>query len=172
MQLSILETTADSVRAGYECPCGCRPSVTYLRVGTAVHDGCCCGNEFVVGPESEAWIAPRPGFRAEAQPFEAPWGVPLQAAWLIGPSTHAADESHHHDDEPGQAHAADHGPKAGAGMAIDPVCGMTVEPESARVKGLHSEYKGVDYFFCGKGCKLDFDEDPVRYFDPLHQPSM
>jgi P-type Cu+ transporter len=54
----------------------------------------------------------------------------------------------------------------------DPVCGMTVDPEGARAKGLVSEYQGTTYYFCGKGCKLDFEEGPERYFDPSYVPSM
>lgn len=61
---------------------------------------------------------------------------------------------------------------AAGAMAIDPVCGMTVEPESARAKGLHLQHRGADYFFCGRGCKLDFEEDPDRYLDPRYVPSM
>jgi YHS domain-containing protein len=38
--------------------------------------------------------------------------------------------------------------------------------------GLHVGYQGVDYFFCGKGCKLDFGEDPERYLAPGYVPSM
>jgi YHS domain-containing protein len=49
---------------------------------------------------------------------------------------------------------------------------MTVEPEAARAKGLRSTYSATDYFFCGKGCKLEFDEDPKRYIDPSYMPSM
>lgn len=49
---------------------------------------------------------------------------------------------------------------------------MTVVPEVARPQGLYSTYKGTDYFFCGKGCKLEFDEDPERYLDPSYVPSM
>ena len=56
--------------------------------------------------------------------------------------------------------------------AIDPVCGMTVDPEQARSRGLHSAYGEADYFFCSRGCKLDFDEDPGKYLDPGHKPSM
>ena len=44
--------------------------------------------------------------------------------------------------------------------AIDPVCHMTVERESARVT---SEYAGQRYYFCAPGCKQMFDEDPPRY---------
>jgi Cu+-exporting ATPase len=58
------------------------------------------------------------------------------------------------------------------GSAIDPVCGMSVEPGEAREKGLHSRRGDTDYFFCGRGCKLDFDEDPMRYLDPGYTPSM
>jgi YHS domain-containing protein len=61
-----------------------------------------------------------------------------------------------------------HDPK----KATDPVCGMTVVRESARARGLYSTHKDIDYFFCGRGCKLDFDEDPERYLDPDYMPSM
>ena len=57
-------------------------------------------------------------------------------------------------------------------MAVDPVCGMSVDPATAREAGLHSAFEGTDYFFCGRGCKLDFDEDPGRYLDPSYVPSM
>ncbi len=56
--------------------------------------------------------------------------------------------------------------------AIDPVCGMTVDREAAVAKGLTSTHDGVDYYFCGKGCKLEFDEDLAHYLDPAYVPSM
>jgi P-type Cu+ transporter len=56
--------------------------------------------------------------------------------------------------------------------AVDPVCGMEVNPEIATAQELRSEHEGQTYFFCGKGCKLDFDEDPARYFEPGYQPHM
>jgi YHS domain-containing protein len=56
--------------------------------------------------------------------------------------------------------------------AIDPVCGMAVAPAVARARGLHRLYRGVDYFFCGRGCKLDFDDDPEEYLDPGYVPGM
>jgi YHS domain-containing protein len=57
-----------------------------------------------------------------------------------------------------------------AAMAVvtDPVCGMEVETESAEHT---SEYKGAKYYFCSKGCKLDFEEDPERYLDTSYTPS-
>ena len=56
--------------------------------------------------------------------------------------------------------------------AKDPVCGMDVNPEIASAQGLKSDYDGETYFFCGKGCKLDFDEDPAKFFGPEYQPHM
>ena len=45
-------------------------------------------------------------------------------------------------------------------MAKDPVCGMEVEEEKAVAT---SEYKGMTYYFCSKGCKVAFDKDPEKY---------
>ena len=45
-------------------------------------------------------------------------------------------------------------------MAKDPVCGMDVDIKTAAAK---SEYKGKTYYFCGPGCKRDFDRDPEKY---------
>lgn len=44
---------------------------------------------------------------------------------------------------------------------IDPVCHMTVDPQSA--KGGHSNYKGTDYSFCSPKCKDKFDDNPELY---------
>jgi YHS domain-containing protein len=59
-----------------------------------------------------------------------------------------------------------------APMAKDPVCGMEVNPEIATAQGLSSEHNGETYYFCGKGCKLDFDENPDKVFAPGYMPSM
>ena len=40
----------------------------------------------------------------------------------------------------------------------DPVCHMDIDPKSAAGT---SEYEGTTYYFCGRGCKMDFDEDPA-----------
>ena len=164
MELTLIEAGPSALRAGYACPCGCTPSVEYDRGAELAHEGCCCGNQFAVGPRAVASLTPTPGFRPELQTFDAPWGERLEAAWLVGPSVHGPAAGHDHDHD-AEGIAAD-------SRVTDPVCGMTVEPEAARAKNLHSAYKGSDYYFCGKGCKLEFDEDPVRYLDPAHVPSM
>ena len=56
--------------------------------------------------------------------------------------------------------------------AVDPVCGMVVDPVDAKARGLWSDHEGTEYYFCGRGCKLDFDEDPGRFLDPAYTPSM
>ncbi|MEX0626346.1 MAG: YHS domain-containing protein [Chloroflexota bacterium] len=54
----------------------------------------------------------------------------------------------------------------------DPVCGMTVNPEVARAAGLTAEHEGQSYYFCGRGCRLEFLDDPKRFFDPDYRPRM
>jgi len=53
-------------------------------------------------------------------------------------------------------------------IAIDPVCGMEVETEGAP---LTYEYEGTIYYFCAKGCLLDFKDDPQRYLPNAGQRS-
>ena len=54
----------------------------------------------------------------------------------------------------------------------DPVCGMTVDPDQARANGLTLTHEGTEYAFCGKGCLLEFRDDPTQYLDPAYSPSM
>lgn len=167
MELTLVGIGPDTVRAGYVCPCGCTPSVEYARGAEVATEGCCCGNQFAVGPRAAGTLEPTSGFRSEVQAFEAGWGEPLEAAWLVGPSIHGPmdDDEHEHEHEG----ATDSAPVT---SVTDPVCGMTVEPDGARSKGLHTAYRGAEYFFCGKGCKLEFEDGPERYLEPAYQPSM
>jgi YHS domain-containing protein len=54
-------------------------------------------------------------------------------------------------------------------IATDPVCGMEVDTETSE---LSYEHVGTTYWFCGRGCMLDFKEDPMRYLDPDYEPTM
>jgi len=49
------------------------------------------------------------------------------------------------------------------GKHIDPVCGMTVEPESAAGTFGH---EGMTYYFCSKGCLEKFKADPSKFLSP------
>ena len=63
----------------------------------------------------------------------------------------------HHDSPPGP------------GIAIDPVCGMHVVIADAQHT---AEHEGTTYYFCAKGCRLDFEDDPARILAPDYKPSM
>jgi YHS domain-containing protein len=54
----------------------------------------------------------------------------------------------------------------------DPVCGMTVDRAAARNAGLTLAHDGTEYVFCGKGCLLEFRDEPAKYLDPAYSPSM
>ncbi|PYU27311.1 MAG: copper-transporting ATPase, partial [Acidobacteria bacterium] len=53
-------------------------------------------------------------------------------------------------------------------MERDPVCGMQVDPASARAK---SEHGGRTYFFCCAGCARKFEAAPEQYLKPRPAPS-
>jgi Cu+-exporting ATPase len=66
----------------------------------------------------------------------------------------SAHEHHHHS---GSGHE-----RAGA-LARDPVCGMAVDPATAR----HLvEHEGHEHYFCSSGCKAKFEADPAKYEQP------
>jgi Cu+-exporting ATPase len=50
--------------------------------------------------------------------------------------------------------------------AIDPVCGMTVQPATAA--GSY-EYQGKTYYFCATSCLTKFRIDPIHYLTPPEQ---
>ena len=47
-------------------------------------------------------------------------------------------------------------------MAIDPICKMTVDENTAKYVSI---YKGKKYYFCAPGCKKTFDDNPEKYID-------
>ncbi|MGD0296831.1 MAG: heavy metal translocating P-type ATPase [Bryobacteraceae bacterium] len=51
--------------------------------------------------------------------------------------------------------------------ALDPVCGMRVDPEHAAGKSI---YQGQSYYFCSAGCRVKFEGDPEKYLHPGAQP--
>lgn len=66
------------------------------------------------------------------------------------------------------------GPDPGAAPAdpdaasVDPVCGMAVEPASARYV---SEHRGRPVYFCAAGCRERFDREPGRYLPGAASPA-
>jgi len=49
-------------------------------------------------------------------------------------------------------------------MAIDPVCGMSVE----QVKAISTEWDGRTFYFCAKGCRDEFLAQPQHYLSASH----
>lgn len=47
-------------------------------------------------------------------------------------------------------------------MVRDPVCGMDVDPATAKET---SEYNGQTYYFCAPGCKRAFDREPEKHLN-------
>ncbi|WP_416193392.1 heavy metal translocating P-type ATPase [Nitrobacter sp. TKz-YC01] len=73
------------------------------------------------------------------------------------------------DDDAGHTHH-----HHAAASAVDPVCGMKVEPATARYKLEHS---GQTYYFCSERCRTKFEADPAKYINgnaqqqpPAHVP--
>ena len=73
---------------------------------------------------------------------------PIMADAHVPAHTHYQD--HDRADEP-----ADH--------AKDPVCGMTVNPTTAKHK---ADYGGSTYYFCSGGCSAKFTSEPAKYLRP------
>ncbi len=59
------------------------------------------------------------------------------------------------------AHTHDHAPAEG--RVLDPVCGMTVDPHTAKHR---ADYRGHAYYFCSAGCRTKFVADPQKYLGP------
>ncbi len=70
-----------------------------------------------------------------------------------GIDTRAAHHHGHHGEAPGTRH--------------DPVCGMSVDPATAKHQARH---QGEDYFFCSAKCRERFVADPQHYIEPAAVP--
>jgi Cu+-exporting ATPase len=58
-------------------------------------------------------------------------------------------------------------PTPSAAKEKDPVCGMDVNPATARFKALHNEN---EYFFCGAGCLAKFQANPEQILSAPPKP--
>ncbi|HEY0043490.1 MAG TPA: heavy metal translocating P-type ATPase [Allosphingosinicella sp.] len=68
--------------------------------------------------------------------------------------------SHSHQDHNSCCHG---GAAEAAQRVIDPVCGMSVDPETT---AHHHTHDGRGYHFCSGGCRAKFIGDPERYLNP------
>src|SRR3954447_9160720 len=70
----------------------------------------------------------------------------------------APGHDHHH-------HAGYSPAPAGAHAVKDPVCGMDVDPHTAKHR---TDHNGRPYYFCSAGCPTKFRADPAKYLDPAN----
>jgi P-type Cu+ transporter len=61
------------------------------------------------------------------------------------------------------AHQPGHLAAPAGKTAVDPVCGMKVDPTATAHRATHA---GTDYFFCSAGCRSKFVADPQKYLAP------
>jgi Cu+-exporting ATPase len=75
------------------------------------------------------------------------------------------DHAHHDHAQRDSSHSCCSSQKAppAAQTVKDPVCGMNVNPDTAKHKTVH---KGENFYFCSAGCKTKFEADPQRYLAP------
>ncbi len=70
---------------------------------------------------------------------------------------HAGQKHLGQDDRQLGAHG--HG-EAPADLVKDPVCGMDVDPHTAKHR---ASFQGRPYYFCSEGCRSKFEAEPARY---------
>jgi P-type Cu+ transporter len=75
-----------------------------------------------------------------------------------------ADHVHHAHEGRAEGQASDRRPATG-GLAVDPVCGMSVDPGVSEHK---LQQAGKTYHFCSAGCRTKFAADPERYLNKSH----
>lgn len=89
------------------------------------------------------------GFKAERKPRMK------ETAGRVEPTAYAGCCGAHAAHGHAHAHHA-----AATATVLDPVCGMTVDPQ----KTPHSHtHHGHTYYFCGKGCLTKFSAEPAKY---------
>jgi Cu+-exporting ATPase len=71
------------------------------------------------------------------------------------------DSGHRHGHHHGHGHhaGAEHPPRGAAPETIDPVCGMSVDPNTA----LQHRHGGETYYFCSARCRERFAAEPAKY---------
>ena len=71
--------------------------------------------------------------------------------------------SHDHADHNHRHHPGAPAHTSAESSVIDPVCGMTVDPHTAKHRAEHHSHP---YYFCSAGCRTKFVADPQKYLGP------
>jgi Cu+-exporting ATPase len=89
-----------------------------------------------------------------------------QAAHDHAHGTGAAHAGHHHDPKAPSCCGGkprDAAKSTGVASVTDPVCGMRVDPATAKHR---FSYQGQDYFFCSARCRERFEASPEKFLQP------
>lgn len=100
------------------------------------------------------------GSKAEAAPAE-----PVAASCCHGGAKAQAEHAHHEHAQHDHAHGS-HDAHAHHSVK-DPVCGMSVDPHTARHR---AEFEGHTYYFCAARCREKFLADPASYLGERPKP--
>jgi Cu+-exporting ATPase len=100
------------------------------------------------------------GSKAEAAPAE-----PVAASCCHGGAKAQAEHAHHEHAQHDHAHGS-HDAHAHHSVK-DPVCGMSVDPHTARHR---AEFEGHTYYFCAARCRDKFVADPASYLGERPKP--
>ncbi|HKN27874.1 MAG TPA: heavy metal translocating P-type ATPase [Roseiarcus sp.] len=76
-------------------------------------------------------------------------------------------DDHHHDHSPAACCSGHDQAAPGKVEVKDPVCGMTVDPPTAKYQAHHA---GRTYYFCSAKCREKFVADPQRYLGAKPAP--
>lgn len=147
----IVTRTDAGADVNYECPCGCNAGFAFDRsVMDKAPESCCCGRTILVGVSPRepllAFLPMSDIYSLDEQTVEMPWGQVLSVVLATPPD---ADHGANAGGELG-------GSQAPAGTVHDPVCHMDIAPATAAAT---TDYQGSTYYFCSRGCKVDFDDD-------------
>src|SRR6476469_1323001 len=85
--------------------------------------------------------------------------IPIWGIWVAEKEVRmssAAEEHQHH-----------HACGLGGGTAVDPVCGMSVDPATTSHHAVHA---GADYHFCSAKCRERFVARPGIFLDDSASP--
>lgn len=77
------------------------------------------------------------------------------------------DHDHRHEHEMSES-CCSVKTKAEDALVTDPVCGMKIDPKTA--KGGKTRFEGHEYFFCNPKCKTKFDASPRAYLQKGAEP--
>lgn len=148
----VVTRTAVGADVNYQCPCGCDAGFAFDRgLSEQPPESCCCGRTILVGTEVRdrllAFLPAADTYALDEQAVTMPWGQVLAVALATPPDaehgSHADGDLVRHTD---------------SATVHDPVCHMDIFPATAAGSSIHD---GTTYFFCSRGCKLDFDEAPT-----------